>query len=758
MSVAVRIWFLVILAVGYSVYGGATLIWQERGRLIEAERVDLAADINPAIGALVTELQRERGASAGFLGTGGDATFAEALAAHRTATGTVRAAYATTLEGLPRDTLDTAFWQATDKIAASLDELDAVRRRVDRLEIAAADQIATYSAIIEPLINLTSRNAHAQKSGAMTRRLVALQALLSAKEKAGQERAVGTDGFAQTAFPEFALQRFIGFAAQQQAYLNLFRDYAPDTLLAELDLAVGTPVFAQIEDLRTRAYGGDDADVDAAAWFDLATKRIDLLGRVEAAAYAELQATAGAQSALAGRSYWKWLIATVAVTAVVLVVAGLVAHSITGSIRKIAGSITRLADGEWREEVPGTTRRDEIGAIARSVVTVRQKLGDADRTLSRELHGMSGRITELAEQANEGAAERSRELREAATAMQRHAAEIKARMAGTSGATREAAEAVEATAAAMQKLVASINDVDDHVRQNLGLVGETARSTQSTRERMQELSAAAIGIGDAVKIVTTIAEQTNLLALNATIEAARAGEAGKGFAVVASEVKGLAAQTTRATEDIGKLVEQIQNVAVAADAAVTEIGGSIEAMSASSSRVGDIITEQLGATKEIGAGSAVAAERARGALADVQDIENAINESSALAGRTQTIAEEMTGTVDDLIADLGQVMPSNRDVRREPRYAVSWRGRFVADDGRTTELNLLDCSLGGAKTDTPVVADEGQAGTLIVNSLHLPARYVRLTGSAPGGFEFLEAPHAVREGLKRLIEGAGAAA
>ena len=758
MSVAVRIWFLVVLAVGYGVYGGATLVWQERGRLIEAERVDFAADVNLVIGALITELQRERGTSAGFLGAEGNAPFAETLAVRRTATETARAAYAAALDGLPRDALDAAFWQATAKIAGSLDGLDAVRSRVVRLDIAVADEVAAYTAIVEPLIGLMGRNAHAQKGGATTRRLVALQALLSAKEKAGLERTMGANGFARTAFPKPVLRRFIGLAAQQQAYLDLFRDYAPDGLLTELDRAVGDPVFAEVEDLRGRAYAGDDAGVDAAAWFDLATSRIDLLGEIEASAYAELQATASAQRAAAGRNYWGWLVATVAATILVLVVAGLVGHSIAGSIRKITGVITRLADGEWLEKVPGTTRRDEIGAIARAVVTFRQRLGDADRTLSRELHEMSNRIAELAEQANTGAAERSRELCEAASAMQRHAAEIKARMADTSGATRGAAEAVEATADAMQKLVASINDVDDHVRQNLRLVGETACSTQTTRERMQELGKAAIGIGDAVKIVATIAEQTNLLALNATIEAARAGEAGKGFAVVAGEVKGLAAQTTRATEDIGKLVEQIQNVAVAADAAVTDIGGSIEAMSASSDRVGDIVAEQLGVTKEIGAGSAVAAERARGALADVQSIENAINESSALAGRTEAIAEEMTGTVDDLVADLGRVMPSNRDIRREPRYSVSWQARFVADDGRTTEVRLLDCSLGGAKTNTPVAADQDQAGTLIVDSLHLPARYVRPTGSVPGGFAFLDAPHTTREGLKRLIEGAGAAA
>ena len=90
------------------------------------------------------------------------------------------------------------------------------------------------------------------------------------------------------------------------------------------------------------------------------------------------------------------------------------------------------------------------------------------------------------------------------------------------------------------------------------IAGEAVQQAQKTDARITELSQAAGRIGDVVKLITAIAEQTNLLALNATIEAARAGEAGKGFAVVAQEVKALAAQTAKATDEIGTQIAGMQ--------------------------------------------------------------------------------------------------------------------------------------------------------------------------------------------------------
>ena len=107
-------------------------------------------------------------------------------------------------------------------------------------------------------------------------------------------------------------------------------------------------------------------------------------------------------------------------------------------------------------------------------------------------------------------------------------------------------------------MTGSVREISRQVQELSNIAGEAVKQAQKTDARITELSHAASRIGDVVKLITAIAEQTNLLALNATIEAARAGEAGKGFAVVAQEVKALAAQTAKATDEIGTQIAGMQ--------------------------------------------------------------------------------------------------------------------------------------------------------------------------------------------------------
>src|SRR5205085_3448299 len=132
------------------------------------------------------------------------------------------------------------------------------------------------------------------------------------------------------------------------------------------------------------------------------------------------------------------------------------------------------------------------------------------------------------------------------------------------------------------------------VQESSRIAGDAVKQARETDARINELSQAAGRIGDVVKLITAIAEQTNLLALNATIEAARAGEAGRGFAVVASEVKQLASQTAKATEEIGSQIAGMQ-------AATRESVGAIKEISTTIGRISEIASTIAAAVEEQGA-------------------------------------------------------------------------------------------------------------------------------------------------------------
>jgi len=124
-----------------------------------------------------------------------------------------------------------------------------------------------------------------------------------------------------------------------------------------------------------------------------------------------------------------------------------------------------------------------------------------------------------------------------------------------------------------------VHEIGRHVAESSRMSAEAVQQAEKADQRIAQLTQAASRIGDVVKLITAIAEQTNLLALNATIEAARAGEAGKGFAVVASEVKQLATQTAKATEEIGAQIGAMQAATQDSVVAIKEIGTTIDRIS-----------------------------------------------------------------------------------------------------------------------------------------------------------------------------------
>jgi len=200
---------------------------------------------------------------------------------------------------------------------------------------------------------------------------------------------------------------------------------------------------------------------------------------------------------------------------------------------------------------------------------------------------------------------------------------------------------VETAAAAAEELSASIKEISRQLAQASDVVQRAAADATATNDDIAALARVAQRIGDVVKLIQDIAEQTNLLALNATIEAARAGEAGRGFAVVASEVKSLAVQTAKATKEIATEISSVQSSTGDAVTAIRAITQRMQDINAHTSEVVGAIGQQELATGEISHNVASAAAGAKAVVAALGDLASGVTQTRSSAQTVLAASEEV---------------------------------------------------------------------------------------------------------------------
>ncbi|AZE02980.1 methyl-accepting chemotaxis protein [Pseudomonas chlororaphis] len=244
------------------------------------------------------------------------------------------------------------------------------------------------------------------------------------------------------------------------------------------------------------------------------------------------------------------MISTLLALLVGIMAAVIITRQITRPLRETMTVVERIASGDLTQDVR-VTRRDELGVLQQGIgrmgVTLRELIGGI-RDGVTQIASAAEELSAVTEETSAGVNSQKVETDQVATAMHEMTATVQE-------VARNAEEASQAAAAADGEAREGDKVVAEAIAQIERLASEVVRSTDAMSVLQQESQK----IGSVMDVIKAVAEQTNLLALNAAIEAARAGEAGRGFAVVADEVRALAQRTQKSTEEIEGLVAGLQN-------------------------------------------------------------------------------------------------------------------------------------------------------------------------------------------------------
>jgi methyl-accepting chemotaxis protein len=408
----------------------------------------------------------------------------------------------------------------------------------------------------------------------------------------------------------------------------------------------------------------ENADIASKQLSEFAALQHDTLTKLESESLASISMTS---TTLIG----------VAIGAVLLglVIAFLIGRGIVRPVAGLTGGMRELAGGNFDVVLPGLERADELGEMARAVeafkiLAAEKAKREAEEKQAEEARQAAQRRADMHRLADnfqaavggivDTVSSASTELEAAAGTLTKTAETTQSLSSAVAAASEQASANVQSVASATEEMTSSVQEISRQVQESSRIATSAVKQAEQTDARINELSRAAGRIGDVVKLITAIAEQTNLLALNATIEAARAGEAGRGFAVVASEVKQLASQTAKATDEISTQISGMQAATQESVAAIKEIGGTINRISEIASTIAAAVEEQGAATSEIARNVGEAAKGTAQVASNITDVNRGAGETGSASAQVLSSAQSLSHESNHLKSEVDKFLMTVR--------------------------------------------------------------------------------------------------
>ncbi|MBF0614365.1 MAG: hypothetical protein G8237_01240 [Magnetococcales bacterium] len=664
---------------------GGMVILERQAIFQEMRTVAQLVELAIKISTTTHELQKERGMSAGFLGSKGEKFKQELPKQRLQGSDPAINGLQEFAKGFDAHSLAKGFAKSLEQALTKTQAMESLRRKIDTLAIPAPEALGHYTDTIGLLLTTAGEVAQLATHPELTDLAAAYVALMRAKEGMGQERATLTNTFSQNAFGPGMLRQFGRLVGEQESHLSTFHAASTPELQNFYKERMTGRTSEEVEKFRKIAFdkplGG--FDVDPGSWFAAISEKINRAKEIEDRLAAELTTTADQVRGQAASGFW---IGLVLVISILLLATGLALYFARNILALVGGEpsevmhlMEQVAKGDLTVSFNGShTKRQGIHAAAASMVdNIRQivvqihlqtdtlkaciaELLDAKKMLDVDA-GAGGRMVRAVESANmemtrdvttieenanctndrvnavaSAIEQLSRANNDMATAAN-HASstagtiaaaseEMTANLTGVNDSLIQVNSSVATVAAAVEKMTVTIHEVRQRCESASRESSQADKLADEGLAMMEQLAESAREIGNVTGLINSIAEQTNMLALNAAIEAAGAGQAGKGFAVVANEVKDLARQTGEATVTISNRVQEIQTQTQQAAESVRRIASVVETLVVSNREITQAVGEQANVTMEIAHSMSAVSTAAEDVTRNTQELAAAANE------------------------------------------------------------------------------------------------------------------------------------